>query len=699
MSGLLLNWRMLWVAASLAPIGAFAIPLQSIEEIRALNSLEISKAPPVQIRGVLTYYDPASKLGFVQDDSGGINIRVGELLGANEESDPSRLQAGDVVELEGIVEEGRFAPRIVNPPGERNIIRKVGESFFPKPVSLNPQLLMDPTLDATWVETIGVVRKAEVFGNRRLIMVLSNGIETYRVVIPGNWKDNPLPPDLVGSRILVEGVYGSIINTQQQLIGLTIYCPSLLQMEVLDPGGKQVFLEDPVAVPDLLSFRSVALNRVVVKGKVTATFPERGVYLRVEGEPLEVLVIDTDLPPPGAEVLAAGYPARTGNRVYLHTARLRMERSGPAPAPRLLPSDDDALRNWHGEYVETTGTLLDTFTSKSEQLLLVLSGNNTLPVRLSLAPEDTPIAIPNQALISLKGILTIQEEPYSTPLEPWTPPKPGAFLGYRIRISRADDISIVSGPPFWSPQRIVVAVSGLGLGIGLLILWTGVLQRRVRRQTDLISAKMRSVHVSEERERIARELHDTVEQEMAGIGIHLELAIAQANEQDSRMVPTVRLALKMLRRTLTETHRSILNLRSRSLEVEAFHQALAAIAEQMQLEKQLEIKTDLHPLSRPLNAVTRHNLMRITQEALQNAALHSCSETVELSLHSESEELHLRIRDHGKGCDPSAAPPGHFGIMGMRERTGKINGCLRFSETPGGGTTIDLYLPLEQPAS
>jgi signal transduction histidine kinase len=98
-----------------------------------------------------------------------------------------------------------------------------------------------------------------------------------------------------------------------------------------------------------------------------------------------------------------------------------------------------------------------------------------------------------------------------------------------------------------------------------------------------------------------------------------------------------------------------------------------------------------------LPAVTEHNLIRIAQEALANALKHSGAKKIRLALDYGSSQIQLRLRDDGRGFDPSAADQasgGHFGLLDMQERAEKIGACFTLTSQPGHGTEISINVNL-----
>jgi signal transduction histidine kinase len=197
----------------------------------------------------------------------------------------------------------------------------------------------------------------------------------------------------------------------------------------------------------------------------------------------------------------------------------------------------------------------------------------------------------------------------------------------------------------------------------------------------------------EERQRLARELHDSVSQAIYAIGLNTRAAqklMAIDPERVSHLLGDV---LALAETGLAEMRSLIFELRPESLETEGLVGALEKQAAAVQARHRLHVDTTLGD-EPDLPQATKEALYRLAQEALHNVAKHARAQVVKLELESSAHELVLRISDDGSGFDPSASYPGHLGLRSMRERTAAVGAQLAIDSTPGGGTLICVTLPL-----
>ncbi len=198
----------------------------------------------------------------------------------------------------------------------------------------------------------------------------------------------------------------------------------------------------------------------------------------------------------------------------------------------------------------------------------------------------------------------------------------------------------------------------------------------------------------EERNRLAREIHDTLAQGLAAIALQLETADAllEASPEAARIRPTVQNALTLTRANLEEARRSVLDLRAQPLEGKTLAEALASLTTQS--EWRVPVRATLTGPPRPLPGRLEVGLYRIAQEALLNATRHAHAQHITLQLRTESTRLQLIITDDGTGFDPAHLPPGRYGLIGLNERAKLLGGTLKLESSPGQGTRVEVSVPI-----
>jgi two-component system NarL family sensor kinase len=196
---------------------------------------------------------------------------------------------------------------------------------------------------------------------------------------------------------------------------------------------------------------------------------------------------------------------------------------------------------------------------------------------------------------------------------------------------------------------------------------------------------------SEERNRLAREIHDTLAQGLTAVSLQLESADAllETGAETAKVRQALQQALALTRANLEEARRSVMDLRAAPLEEQTLVAALAVLAEQTAVPVDLLVQGEERPLPRRLEM----GIYRLVQEALQNVSRHAQARRAVVELAYEAEEVRLVVADDGVGFDPGAVPPDRFGLIGMNERVRLLNGRFHLQSAPGEGTRIEASLP------
>jgi two-component system NarL family sensor kinase len=204
---------------------------------------------------------------------------------------------------------------------------------------------------------------------------------------------------------------------------------------------------------------------------------------------------------------------------------------------------------------------------------------------------------------------------------------------------------------------------------------------------------------TEERTRIAREIHDTLAQGLTAIGLHVEGALRHLESDPGVARERLERALATSRESLEEARRSVLDLRTAPLAGRPLVEALRALGRAFTSETGVRVQVRAADGDGPaLPLRVEAELFRIAQEALANVRNHAGATEVEIALATGPDGVRLTIRDDGQGFDPAVPAAGRFGLLGMRERARRLGGRLRVTSRPGRGTTVVAQAPLPNEA-
>jgi signal transduction histidine kinase len=197
----------------------------------------------------------------------------------------------------------------------------------------------------------------------------------------------------------------------------------------------------------------------------------------------------------------------------------------------------------------------------------------------------------------------------------------------------------------------------------------------------------------EERQRLARELHDSVSQALYGIALGTHTALTMRDRDPAKLTEALNYVLSLADAGLTEMRALIFELRPESLEQEGLVAALQKQAASIRARHDIMVKAEL--CEEPnVRLEVKEALYRIAQEALHNTAKHARASQAELVLSCSADALVLVLADNGIGFDPSASFAGHLGLRSMRERVARLDGAVEIESAPGQGTHIRARIPL-----
>ncbi|HEX6472253.1 MAG TPA: sensor histidine kinase [Streptosporangiaceae bacterium] len=209
----------------------------------------------------------------------------------------------------------------------------------------------------------------------------------------------------------------------------------------------------------------------------------------------------------------------------------------------------------------------------------------------------------------------------------------------------------------------------------------------------------REAGVAEERQRMAREIHDTLAQGLTGVITQLQ-ALERVTDRPDERRRHLDTAMRLARDSLAEARRSVRAVRPEALERARLPDALAEVVARWSADNGVPAEITTTGTARPLHPEVEVTLLRTAQEALANAAKHAAASRVGLTLSYMEDVVTLDVRDDGVGFEPApAGAPGEptarggFGLTAMRQRVSRLAGTLAIESEPGAGTAISASVP------
>lgn len=214
--------------------------------------------------------------------------------------------------------------------------------------------------------------------------------------------------------------------------------------------------------------------------------------------------------------------------------------------------------------------------------------------------------------------------------------------------------------------------------------------------------RMQQVHarfhaVLEERNRLAREMHDTLIQGCTSVSALLEAMASMREEQLGSFTELLNFARSQIRETADEARRAVWNLRQTNGEEPAIDNLLERMTQQASFGSHIPVRFEASGKPGALNPLIEHDLVMIAREAVHNAVRHARPSEVDLKVNFEPGRISLRVLDDGCGFDPEfvlAEPEKHFGLVGMRERIERLGGQFSIRSEKGKGTQVSAEIPL-----
>jgi signal transduction histidine kinase len=649
-------------------------PLGSVRTIRDLDAQRREQLLPVRLDSVVTYYHPGWGVLFIHDGTDGICV------GVSEDKRPSPpYQPGMRLKIEGHAGPGEFLPVVLPDTMEVD-----GQRDLPVFQTVNAEQLFSPAMDARPVEVTAIV-KGTWFGEDSLVVELEVEGRLIRTILPQTEPLRQLPWQLVEQQVRVRGVAGTHFNDQRQMSGRLLFVQNLESfalVEEVKPLGPVPL----VPVDGLLRVDAPLRQRVRVRGVTTHVADGRGLYLRGEGGSMFVQTAQSMTLQIGDEVEAEGYPIVTPFRPSMSAVDVKKTGTADKPEPVEFRAAQTRHSREQCELVSFTADLLEANRDRTGMNLVCRAEGQTFEATIGLPLQPAEELMPGMKL-RLTGICEfITDRPLVIPRN---------ATGFRLILRQPEDIGVLARAPWWTEQRARWLLGSLLVLAAAVGGWAVTLQFMVNKQKNVIRQQAQQQATLEERQRIAQDLHDTLEQELVGVNMLLDDTARRMNGGASPATQPLDLARRLLRRAREDSRSTIRELRSVALEKRGLPAAIEELLRPLATAAGAEFMVAVNGTPVRLAGTLETSLLRLTQEAVANAAKHSGAKRIEVKLDYDEESIRLSVRDNGCGFDPLATTvlAGHFGMSGMRERAEKIAGRLSINSAPGKGTEIEVHVP------
>lgn len=447
--------------------------LYSIEDVRTLSYADASKGYPVRLKGVITFCDDSYYIFcFLQDETDGIFLHEPSVL----------AKAGDYVEIRGHTTKGAFAPDV----DQGATINVLGKGQLPIPAK-NTFYLLAGKYDAQWAQITGIVRSVEHYDDEFLFKGIAIDLAVGGDIVTLQISSSFIKPDMLGAIVEVEGVAGGLFNEEGKLIGITFYLPGWEFIEFLKPGINDL-LESPFSeISNIASF-SLEKNEghnVRVVGQVIQISPE-GYFVvqdssgsaRAYAEDLSNLALFDSVEVAGFPELGALSPEL--KHVVYKSLGPSTTHTHPIPYSKLIAEDlalDTRLIEIESRVVEVV---------KQAQTVNLSLRRDSIYYEAKIPAASYSSDLRAGSIVQLTGVAEAHFAGYyeDQPLE----------NSFTLHVRTKEDIEVLRSGPWLTKAKAQWFLLGLLAFVMVPIIWTVLLRRQIRRQTDTIQSQL--VHMA-----------------------------------------------------------------------------------------------------------------------------------------------------------------------------------------------------------
>jgi signal transduction histidine kinase len=679
-------WRCVIVSSFLILVSSFAAgaPLTRAIDIRMLPYERSLEKLPVDLTATIGFVESGGT-AFVQDATAGTHLHF----------KPARndLRVGDHVRIQGTTTAGLYLPGV-----DVVQLQIIGHEAPPLAVHATYDDLATGRFHYQRVIVEGLGRTLTPLDENRSLLRLGIGSRVLEVRI-----DAPLEtaPALIDARLRITALAAGGINDRRQLVFPYIRVTDWNDVEIAKAAPALAAL--PItSVVTLLQFGAAdePHHRARIRGTVLAAFPDGRVFLRDATPPPPPREAPKDAlskPPqspsiairlttpvnltPGQRAEIVGFPIMAGFSASLADALVLATEPDESPAAAVVSLKEFQDGSHDADLVHlTTPAVLNDFFRSADGFEFRLTSQGT-PLRAFLV-QSSPPDLEIGTSVELTGICLVESS---------------KDKGFRSEAERASlllrsesDLRVIHSAPWWTTERLVIASSILAGIVLLAFIWIAA----QRRQIGVLSSRIMQQATLNERQRIAREFHDTLEQELTGLSLRLDAATTRPLEDKARTL--IETSRSLVSRIQSEARNLVADLRDTEQPPELIT-ALREILTRMPSNAPA-LKLDLHAIPAIPGPVS-HHLRMIAQESITNALKHAQATEITLHLSAAADAIILRVTDNGQGFAPAAATtgqPGHCGCMGIRERARKIGAEVSWHSEVGKGSRVTIVLPLDQ---
>ncbi|MBM3841453.1 MAG: sensor histidine kinase [Verrucomicrobia bacterium] len=652
-------------------------------QVLKLSPSEASRDYPVRLRAVVTFFEQRTELCFVHDETGGVYVYLKNW------ARPAR--AGDVVEVTGTTSAGTFSSSVKQ--GDLNVIRP---GQLPEPKFIAIEQLSAGRDDCRWIQVEGVVRRAvENWGHLLLDLVAGPSRLKVRILEREPGQENLL----IDAKVRISGVVSSSHDRLKRLDGFHLMVPGMAQVKTLEPAPA-----DPFSRAQRTS-RSLKMklpgeeldHRVRVRGTVTMHWPGKVLFIQDDTGGVQVRTEQNAPLAPGEVVDVAGYAVLAEGASTVADGIFRSVSQGEPLRPAVATAGEILSGAFDHRLVRLDARVIASADDSPEiQTFSLRAGKESLRAILPKTQGAVPGSriLPNTH-VQISGVCARDAGM----------PALGSFVIWL----RSPEDWVLLEQPSGSPSRLLNWRFWLpGMAVLWAFGWVLWLRAGVTRKAEALRLREASLaerqgerelrKALEERERIARDLHDCIIQSIYAVGLNLENCKRLVTEKPAQVEGQLAKVRADLNSVIRDVRNFILGLESEALKGQEFKTALKSIVLTLGEPHALRFGLQIDPLA--AEELTSHQatqLLHIAREAVSNSVRHARAERTVLSLQPGEGQIRFEVRDNGMGFDPAAVGPDQRGLRNMATRARELGAAFSVVSQAGQGTRIVLDIPVKNP--
>ena len=633
------------------------------------------------------YVGEVSSAFFAFDNSASVVFLAGKSL------PKTILRAGERIRVKGRTRRHDYGQVVAF----CNSIERLGEGLPPTPKEVSMEVVHSGKTDCQLVKIRGTLREIfhdEIDKNYTYLVLTTDGKLLYASAATALLDFRMAT---IGSEIEITGICDPFPIGGRRHLGrlIRIFGRDAIKMSKSpsDEAFSAPMFNDTLTMGPM-EIQSLGLRRA--KGTVIAAWHPRNLLIETERKNLiYATVANQKLPASGTGIEVEGVPETDLFNITLSRAVWRVCDLKPALPQKPLDTDFSRLlgpyRNrklnpyFNGRAIRIKGNVIGVESDGGHIATILVSGSGRiLTIDTSTVP-DAANGISAGCKIEVSGVCILETEN-------WRPNSlfPPAS-GYRVVIRNPQDLKILSHPPWWTPEKLLVVIGVLAAVLaGLLI------RLAVRKRFTAIIDKAKIAAKVGERTRLAVELHDSIAQDLTGVAMELRSAMRARNADSAKIDRHLNLAAATLDSCRDELRNCIWDLRSLTLDDTSVDKAIRRTLQPHLCGARLEVRFTVG--RRFFTDNTLHTILRVIRELTINAVRHGAAAGIKIAGCLDGDRLLFSVKDDGCGFDPASVPgvaAGHFGLQGIRERIESLEGSVEIKSTEGSGTKVTVSIPLE----